>query len=118
MRMQHLVSSPLSDTVVQYMCKNGDATRRAISIDLFGLSSVTEELIDISAARFPRKHLNSLTERKIKSIGKKYDIIPGLARSYYSHTAVSASEMMVGRRVEEAPENKNNTDISGPKERA
>jgi hypothetical protein len=85
--MRHLVSTPDNEAVQFPMLlpENIDSIRQAILFDLFGsgVRSI-DEVTSVNMVKLPRVELKEqLTNKKLKSLSKKYFFIPLEVLSYY-----------------------------------
>ncbi len=85
--MHHLVSTPNNDAVQFSMLlpENIDSVRQAILFDLFGsgVKSI-DDITSVDMVKLPRVELKEqLTNKKLKSLSKKYFFIPLKVLSYY-----------------------------------
>jgi hypothetical protein len=96
--MRHLVSTP-DNEVVQFpmlLPENIDSVRQTILFDLFGsgVKSI-DDVTSVDMAKLPRVELKEqLTNKKLKSLSKKYFSIPPEVLSYYPSVPEGLSDSL------------------------
>ena len=76
--------TPENEVVTKVLVENVEATRTAILKELFDLpSDTTVDVIINTPLRLPKMEVKSISEKRLKSIKKKYRVIPAEHIPYY-----------------------------------